>query len=108
MSEAVVVNDSNFQQLVIDSKTPVMVDVWAPWCRPCRMVAPILDELANEYQDRITLAKLNVDENAKTATKYRVMSIPNLIIFKKGEPVSQIVGYKPKRELKKDLDTILG
>ena len=108
MSEAVTVNDGNFEKLVLQSETPVMVDFWASWCRPCMMVAPILDELAEEYKGKMILAKLDVDQNAQTATKYGVMSIPNMIIFKKGEPVSQVVGYKPKSELKKDLDAALG
>jgi thioredoxin 1 len=85
----------------------VLVDFWAPWCRPCLMAAPVLEELAKEYANKMTFAKLNVDQNAKTAAKYNVMAIPNLIIFKEGKPVSQIVGYKPKEELKKDLNAIL-
>ena len=93
--------------MVLQSEIPMLVDFWAPWCRPCLMTAPVLEELAEEYASRITFAKLNVDQNAKTAAKYSIMSIPNLIIFKKGQPVSQIVGYKPKAELKRDLDAAL-
>ncbi|MFC1974431.1 thioredoxin [Chloroflexota bacterium] len=107
MSEPITVDDSNFDQTVLQAETPVLVDFWAPWCRPCLMAAPVLEELAGEYAGRITIAKLDVDQNAKTATKYSIMAIPNLIIFKNGQPVSQIVGYKPKAELKRDLDAAL-
>jgi thioredoxin 1 len=108
MGKPVSIDDSNFDQAVLQSKTPVLVDFWAPWCRPCIMAAPVLEELAEEYAGRLIIAKLDVDQNAKTAAKYAIMSIPNLIIFKNGKPVSQIVGYKPKAELKRDLDAILG
>ena len=108
MGKPVSIDDSNFDQMVLQSKTPVLVDFWAPWCRPCIMTAPVLEELAEEYAGRLIIAKLDVDQNAKTAAKYAIMSIPNLIIFKNGKPVSQIVGYKPKAELKRDLDAILG
>jgi len=107
MTKPIVIDDATFDQTVLKSKTPVLVDFWAPWCRPCIMAAPVLEELAEEYAGRITFAKLDVDQNAKTAAKYSIMSIPNLIIFKNGKPVSQIVGYKPKAELKRDLDAIL-
>jgi len=108
VTKPIVVDDATFDQAVLQSKTPVLVDFWAPWCRPCIMTAPVLEELAEEYAGRLIIAKLDVDQNAKTAAKYAIMSIPNLIIFKNGKPVSQIVGYKPKAELKRDLDTILG
>jgi len=108
MSKPIVVDDANFDQNVLKAKTPVLVDFWAAWCRPCIMAAPVLEELAEEYAGRITFAKLDVDQNAKTAAKYGIMAIPNLIIFKNGEPISNIVGYKPKAELKRDLDAVLG
>ena len=107
MSKPIQVDDASFEQKVLKSKTPVLVDFWAPWCRPCLMAAPVLEELAKEYAGRITFAKLDVDQNARTAAQYNIMAIPNLIIFKEGRPVSQIVGYKPKEELKKDLDAVL-
>ena len=107
MSKPVAVDDSNFEQLVLDSEMPIVVDFWAPWCRPCLMVAPILDELAEEYSGRIGVARLDVDQNPKTASKYQIMAIPTMLIFKKGEPVSQIVGFKPKQELKRSLDAAL-
>jgi len=108
MTKPIAVDDATFDQAVLQSKTPVLVDFWAPWCRPCIMTAPVLEELAEEYAGRLIIAKVDVDQNAKTAAKYAIMSIPNLIIFKNGKPVSQIVGYKPKAELKRDLDAILG
>ncbi len=108
MSKPIVVDDATFDQEVLKSKTPVLVDFWAPWCRPCLMTAPVLEELAGEYAGKLIFTKLDVDQNAKTAAKYGIMSIPNLIIFKNGTPVSQIVGYKPKAEVKQKLDTILG
>ncbi len=107
MSKPVSVDDTNFDQMVLQSNKPVMVDLWAPWCRPCLMVAPILDELANEYDGRISFVKVDVDQNPKTASRYNIMSIPSLLIFKNGEPVSHIVGVRPKGELKRSLDAAL-
>jgi thioredoxin 1 len=107
MTKPIAVDDATFEQQVLKSKIPVLVDFWAAWCRPCLMAAPVLEELAGEYAGKITFAKLDVDQNAKTAASYNIMAIPNLIIFKDGKPVSQIVGYKPKDELKKDLDAVL-
>ncbi len=104
MSKPIVVDDGNFDQTVLQAETPVLVDFWAAWCGPCRMVAPVVEELAEEYEGRISFAKLDVDQNPKTASKYGVMSIPTLLIFKKGEPISQIVGFRPKQELKRSLD----
>lgn len=107
MSKPMEVNDSNFNQMVLQSKTPVLVDFWAVWCGPCRMVAPVVEELASEYEGKVTFAKLNVDENPKTSSQYGIMSIPTLLIFKDGAPVSNIIGFRPKAELKKSIDTVL-
>ena len=107
MSKSVEVNDGNFDQMVLQSKTPVLVDFWAVWCGPCRMVAPVVEELAGEYEGKVTFAKLNVDENPKTAGQYGIMSIPTLLIFKDGAPVSNIIGFRPKAELKKSIDAVL-
>ncbi len=107
MGKEIVVNDGNFEQTVLQAKTPVLVDFWAPWCRPCLMVAPVLEELAEEYSGRVTIAKLNVDQDPKIASQYQVMSIPTMIIFKGGKPLSNIIGFKPKEQLKQDLDSAL-
>jgi len=108
MSKPVSVDDNNFDQMVLQADKPVLVDLWAAWCRPCLMVAPILDELAEEYSGRINFVKVDVDRNLKTASKYGIMSIPALLIFKNGEPVTHIVGFRPKAELKRTLDAALG
>ena len=108
MGKPITVNDNNFDQMVLQAKTPVLVDFWASWCRPCLMVAPILDELAEEYTGRMTIARMEVDQNPKTASQYGIMSIPTMLIFKEGKPMSNIVGFKPKEELKRDLDAALG
>ena len=108
MSKPVSIDDSNFDQMVLQSQKPVVVDLWAAWCRPCQMVAPILDELAEEYEGRINFVKVDVDQNPKTATKYGIMSIPTLLIFKNGEPITHIIGFRPKAELKRSLDAALG
>jgi len=107
MTKPITVDDGSFEQAVLQSKMPVLVDFWAAWCRPCLMVAPILDELVEEYSGRVSIARLDVDQNPKTAARYGIMSIPTLLIFKKGEPISQIVGFRPKEELKRSLDAAL-
>ncbi|MBI4286442.1 MAG: thioredoxin [Chloroflexi bacterium] len=106
--KTVPVTDADFDQKVLKAATPVLVDFWAAWCGPCRMVAPVLEELAEEYKDKMVVAKLNVDQNAKTTAKYHVMSIPTMLLFKNGQLVTSVVGYKPKAELKKNLDSALG
>jgi len=107
MGKPIEVNDDNFDQVVLQSDKPVLVDFWAAWCGPCRMVAPIVEELAEEYEGRVTVAKVDVDQNRKTASRYGVMSIPTLLIFKNGAPVSNIVGFRPKADLKRSLDAVL-
>ena len=108
MAKTIAVTDSTFNEIVLKSENPVLVDFWATWCRPCQMVAPILEELTQEYSGKLTIAKLDVDQNQQTAQKYRVMSIPAMIIFKQGKPVANIVGFKPKDKLKQELDAALG
>jgi len=107
MSKPVEIEEAKFDDAVLKATMPVLVDFWAPWCGPCRMVAPIVEELAGEYDGKVGFYKVNVDDNRKVANKYGVMSIPTLIIFKNGAPVGNIVGFRPKPELKKSLDAAL-
>ncbi|MFC2007092.1 thioredoxin [Chloroflexota bacterium] len=108
MSEPFNIDDTNFDETVLQSKIPVLVDFWAPWCGPCKMVAPIVDELASEYDGKIVFGKVNVDENSQIASKYGIMGIPTLIIFKDGQPVSNLVGFRGKDQLKESLEEVLG
>jgi thioredoxin 1 len=103
-----IVGEDNFQNVVLQSKSPVMVDFWAQWCAPCLAAAPVLEELEKEYTGKIDFAKVNVDENGSLAVKYGVAAIPTMFVFKDGQPVQQIIGYKPKKELIKVLDEVLG
>ncbi|HHV09246.1 MAG TPA: thioredoxin [Clostridiales bacterium] len=96
--------DANFQKEVLESNIPVLVDFYADWCGPCKMIAPIVAELAEEYKDTFKIGKLNVDDSPETAQKYRVMSIPTLIIFKNGAAVETVVGAVPKKALQEKLD----
>ena len=93
------VTDSSFQTDVLESKTPVLIDFWAEWCGPCRMIAPALEEIAGQLGDKVKILKLNVDENPNTAAKYGIMSIPTLMLFKNGEIASRQVGAAPKQKL---------
>ena len=95
----VVVTDTNFEEVVVNSETPVLVDFWAEWCGPCKMIAPVLDEIAGEMADKLTIGKLDVDANQSTAMAFGVMSIPTMMLFKKGQPVATIVGFQPKAQL---------
>jgi len=101
------VNDHNFQAEVIESETPVLVDFWAPWCGPCRMVAPVLEEIAQEKGDALKIVKLNTDENQQTAIAYEVLSIPTLILFKNGQVAKKVIGAYPKRKLEAELEPAL-
>lgn len=96
--------EDTFEQEVIKSPTPVLVDFWAPWCGPCQMMGPIVDELATEYGDKVKVGKVNVDENQAVAGKYQVLSIPTFLMIKNGEVVDQVVGGVPKEKLKEMLD----
>jgi len=101
------VTDQNFEQEVIKSTMPVLVDFWAPWCSPCRMVAPVIEKLSEEFKGKIKFCRLNVDENPKTAAQYRVMSIPTLIFFKNGKAVNTVIGAVPERTLQPKLKALL-
>ena len=101
------VGEKDFKASVLDAQKPVLVDFWAVWCGPCRMVAPIVDELSVEYKGKMDFAKVNVDEAPRIASTYSVMSIPTLIVFKGGKPVEQVVGFRPKKDLQKMLEKAL-
>jgi len=99
----VIVTDQSFADDVLGSDKPVLVDFWATWCGPCKMVAPVLEEIASENLEKITIAKMDVDANPSTPREYQIMSIPTMILFSHGKPVKQIVGAKPKAALLEDL-----
>ncbi|MCK9875031.1 thioredoxin [Frankia sp. AgPm24] len=99
----VVVTDNTFASEVLKSELPVLVDFWAEWCGPCKMVAPVLEEIAKEHGDKLRIVKLNIDENPQTARNYQIMSIPTMAVFVKGEVDKSIVGAKPKAALLRDL-----
>src|SRR5438876_8937924 len=101
------VSDENFETEVLKSPLPVLLDLWAPWCGPCRAIAPIVDELAGEYAGKLKVVKMNVDENPRTPSRYGVRGIPNLILFKNGEVQQQIVGAVPRAHLVKAISTVV-
>ncbi len=103
----VIFTDANFGEEVLQSRIPVLVDFWAPWCGPCRIVSPIVEELAKEYEGKVKIGKMNVDENSQTAGKYGIMSIPSLLIFKNGQPVKTMVGAQGKENFKKGIEEVL-
>ncbi len=107
MSAAAQVTDATFKQEVLDSSTPVLVDFWAPWCGPCRMVAPVVDEIAQQYDGQIKVVKVNTDENPNVASQYGIRSIPTLMIFKGGQRVDMVVGAVPKTTLANTLEKYL-
>ena len=107
MGQPVHVTEQTFDQEVLKAETPVLVDFWAEWCGPCRMIAPIVEEFARDYDGRLKVAKVDVDENANIAMRYNIMSIPTLGLFKGGQLVERVIGYMPKGELKRRVDAAL-
>ena len=107
-SEAIVeVSDSNFESEVVNSDVPVLIDFWAPWCGPCRAIAPIVEEISSTYEGKIKVGKMNVDENQATTMKFGIRSIPTLIMFKDGEAIDQIIGAVPKGEIERVVEKSL-
>ncbi|MGW0517640.1 MULTISPECIES: thioredoxin [unclassified Crossiella] len=102
-----VVSDASFVEDVLQSDKPVLVDFWATWCGPCKMVAPVLEEIAGEHADKITIAKLDIDANPSTARDYQIMSVPTMMLFQGGKPVKTIVGAKPKAAILNDLSDVI-
>ena len=107
MADLTQVSDTSFDQEVLQSEVPVLIDFWAPWCGPCKAISPIVEELAGEYSERLKVVKMNVDDNPQTPSRYGVRGIPNLILFKGGQVADQIVGAVPKAHLVKAIDHVL-
>ena len=108
MSNEIQLTDANFEAEVVKSAQPVLVDFWAPWCGPCRMIGPVIEELAKEYAGKVKVCKLNTDEAQDTAGKYQISAIPTILLFKGGKMAEQLVGLQPKEEIKKHLDQLIG
>ncbi|HCE76209.1 MAG TPA: thioredoxin [Dehalococcoidia bacterium] len=107
MADTVEITDSNFQEQVLESEIPVLIDFWADWCQPCKMIAPVVQQIADEYEGKIKVGKLDVDSNSQTSMTYNIRGIPALLIFNEGKPVDQIVGAVPKSIIQKKIDDAL-
>lgn len=107
MADLLKATNDNFEAEVLKSDVPVLVDFWAEWCRPCHMIAPIVEELAGEYNGKLKVVKLDVDSNGSIAQQYKILSIPTILIFKNGEVAAQVVGAVPKKELVQHIDKVL-
>lgn len=103
----ITVTDQNFKSEILESKEPAIVDFWAPWCGPCRVVSPIIEELASEYEGKVKVGKMNVDENPNTAGGFGIMSIPTILMFKDGKPVKTLIGAQAKENYKKAIEEVL-
>lgn len=108
MANQIEFTDANFDSEVVKSSTPVLVDFWAPWCGPCKMIAPIVEEISKEYDGRLKVGKVNTDDNQRVATDYGVMSIPTLMIFRDGQVVERIIGAQPKGAVTSKIDAAIG
>ncbi len=106
MSDVKTLTDATFEDEVKNSATPMIVDFWAPWCGPCRMVGPVIDQIAEEHSDKVSIGKLNVDENPGTAGKYGIMSIPTIILFKGGEPAKKVIGARSKADFEREFELV--
>ena len=107
MADTVEITDSNFQEEVLESEIPVLIDFWADWCQPCKMIAPVVQQIADEYEGKIKVGKLDVDSNSQTSMTYNIRGFPALLIFNEGKPVDQIVGAVPKSIIQKKIDDAL-
>jgi thioredoxin 1 len=102
-----VINEQNFEQEVVNSDIPVLLDFWAPWCGPCKMLLPVIDEISKEYDGKIKVGKVNTDENMTLSSKFQITSIPCLIIFKGGKAINKMVGFRPKNDIMKEIDNVI-
>jgi thioredoxin 1 len=107
MGDLLALTEKNFEDEVIKSQVPVLIDFWAEWCAPCHMVSPIVEELAKEYNGKLKVGKLDVDANGSIAQRYKILAIPTILIFKKGQVASQIIGAAPKKDIRSNIDKVL-